>query len=171
MSGAKIAIYATFSSMVIVTALFCYMIYTIDNVQFKSNKTRGRLLAAQIMLLHSGAQPPPNIRRGRVPARVDRRFSKAARDIPQYQEMLRKVFKLVTGVEWASISTRIDDLIDDRNGFAHPLNEDYIIEEAEDIVYALNVFWRLYRLRAVDRTAMDILSKCSEILSAPRPPP
>jgi hypothetical protein len=91
MLGAKIAIYAAFFSTMIVAAVFCYMFYVIDTVQFKSNRNRGRLLAARIMLLHVGAQPLTHIRRGRAPTGTDSMFFRAACDIPQYQEMLRTV--------------------------------------------------------------------------------
>ena len=160
-----ITIYVDFILLLII----CYMLFVIDNVQFQASCDRARLLAAQIMLLHVGAQPPPHSRRGIAPTGADRLFSRAECEIPEYRNMLRNVLKLVTSAERISMSSRIDDLIDDRNCFSHPLNDALIISEAQHVVYALNVFWRRPRLKATDCTALVISSNCAEILAAPRP--
>ena len=168
LSAATIAICALLVIFILVNCMVCWLLLEHEQTLFDSTCDRARLLAAQIMLLHVGAQPPAHVRRGTTRVGLDRRFSKAATEMPEYQNMLRNVFGAITAAEWVRIGTKHDDLIDDRNGFAHPVNDTVIISEAAHLVRTMNAIWRKPRLSANDFTTLEILSRCAAILAAPR---
>jgi hypothetical protein len=161
----------TFLFLCVLLMVVVVLISEHESVLLCSTCDRARLVAAQIMLLHIGAQPPPHIRRGAAPrAPEDRRFFRAI-GTPEYMAMLRAAFGITNITQVQEISTRFDDLVDDRNGFAHPLSTTYINSEAANLVRAMDRPWRKPRLTECDRTSFDILSRSASILSAPRPRP
>ena len=134
-----------------------------EDMLFEGHVSRALVLAAQVMLIQNGNQPPPHIRRRGVSP--GGKFSRARNDDAIYRDFVRSAFpnETDTAAKGEAFSADLDAMIDDRDFHVHPLNDAMIVAEADRLTDMIGNWVAAGRtLNKSEKLALLVLSKCRE---------
>ena len=141
-----------------------------EDMLFEGHVSRALVLAARVMLIQNGNQPPPHIRRRGVSP--GSKFSRAWNDDANYRDFVRSAFpnETDTAAKGEAFSADLDAVIDDRDFHVHPLNDAMIVAEADRLTDMIANWVAAGRpLNKSEKLALLVLSKCREVLAAKKP--
>ena len=138
-----------------------------EDMLFEGHISRALALAAQVMHIQNGKQPPPHLRRrGLSPGS---KFSRAWNEDANYRDFVRSTFpnETDTAAKGKAFSADLDAMIDDRDFRVHPLNDAMIVAEADRLTDMIANWVAAGRpLNMSEKLAFLVLSKCREVLAA-----